>query len=279
MFRAFYVAPGFAEPREDLLVDEILKTHLGDDQLPRRRHGVGELAGVRARHVGHPQRALAALLPLGRHRRPRPQAAGAVDARRARTSSWPTARRWRWARSARSGAVPGWPGADVYPPQPMVAQIRAVLERYAEAGGVGARRDHRGLGPRAAPRRRPALARDLPGVPYDDRVNDRRRSGLPDRWRDVHASGKIRPDPGAALLELYDAALPQVYGYLLARCGRRALAEDLTAETFLAAVAACQAGAAADAQHRLAGRHRPAQARRPLAGRRAGDPRALGGRR
>ena len=56
----------------------------------------------------------------------------------------------------------------------------------------------------------------------------------------MHASGKIRPDPGAALLELYDAALPQVYGYLLARCGRRALAEDLTAETFLAAVAACR---------------------------------------
>ena len=56
----------------------------------------------------------------------------------------------------------------------------------------------------------------------------------------MHASGKVRPDPGAALLELYDAALPQVYGYLLARCGRRALAEDLTAETFLAAVAACR---------------------------------------
>jgi RNA polymerase sigma-70 factor, ECF subfamily len=38
------------------------------------------------------------------------------------------------------------------------------------------------------------------------------------------------------LLALYDEALPQVYGYLLSRCGRRALAEDLTAETFLAAV-------------------------------------------
>lgn len=40
------------------------------------------------------------------------------------------------------------------------------------------------------------------------------------------------------LLELYDEALPQVYGYLLSRCGQRALAEDLTAETFLAAVGA-----------------------------------------
>lgn len=38
------------------------------------------------------------------------------------------------------------------------------------------------------------------------------------------------------LLALYDEALPQVYGYLLSRCGQRALAEDLTAETFLAAV-------------------------------------------
>jgi pimeloyl-ACP methyl ester carboxylesterase len=34
-----------------------------------------------------------------------------------------------------SGAVPGWPGADVYPPQQMVAQIREVLDRYAAAGG------------------------------------------------------------------------------------------------------------------------------------------------
>jgi len=29
----------------------------------------------------------------------------------------------------RLGAVPGWPGDDVFPPQPMVAQLRAVLER------------------------------------------------------------------------------------------------------------------------------------------------------
>ena len=33
------------------------------------------------------------------------------------------------------GFVPGWPGEEVYPPQPMIAQTRAVLERYAAAGG------------------------------------------------------------------------------------------------------------------------------------------------
>ncbi|MGH2520992.1 MAG: alpha/beta fold hydrolase, partial [Anaerolineales bacterium] len=34
------------------------------------------------------------------------------------------------------GFVPGWPGADVYPPQPMVSQTRAVLEKYKANGGA-----------------------------------------------------------------------------------------------------------------------------------------------
>lgn len=38
------------------------------------------------------------------------------------------------------------------------------------------------------------------------------------------------------LVVLYDTTLPHVYGYLRPRCGARSLAEDLTAETFLAAV-------------------------------------------
>ncbi|HSF83629.1 MAG TPA: alpha/beta hydrolase [Anaerolineales bacterium] len=33
------------------------------------------------------------------------------------------------------GLLPGWPGEDAYPPQPMVGQTRAVLEKYAAAGG------------------------------------------------------------------------------------------------------------------------------------------------
>ncbi|MGX6608124.1 alpha/beta hydrolase [Micromonosporaceae bacterium Da 78-11] len=33
------------------------------------------------------------------------------------------------------GVVPGWPGAEACPPQPMVGQTRAVLERYTTAGG------------------------------------------------------------------------------------------------------------------------------------------------
>jgi pimeloyl-ACP methyl ester carboxylesterase len=33
------------------------------------------------------------------------------------------------------GFIPGWPGDEVYPPQPMVLQMRHVLDQYAAAGG------------------------------------------------------------------------------------------------------------------------------------------------
>ena len=33
------------------------------------------------------------------------------------------------------GAVPDWPGADVFPPQPMVSQTRTVLDQYRANGG------------------------------------------------------------------------------------------------------------------------------------------------
>jgi RNA polymerase sigma-70 factor, ECF subfamily len=51
------------------------------------------------------------------------------------------------------------------------------------------------------------------------------------------------PDPQRApraLLELYDEALPDVYGYFVRRCPDRTTAEDLTSETFLAAMDAAR---------------------------------------
>jgi pimeloyl-ACP methyl ester carboxylesterase len=33
------------------------------------------------------------------------------------------------------GLIPGWPGEDVFPSQPMLGQTRAVLEKYAVSGG------------------------------------------------------------------------------------------------------------------------------------------------
>ena len=49
-------------------------------------------------------------------------------------------------------------------------------------------------------------------------------------------------DHGATLLEIYDHAVAEVFAYLRARCGGRAVAEDLTADTFLAAVGQIRRG-------------------------------------
>jgi RNA polymerase sigma-70 factor (ECF subfamily) len=53
----------------------------------------------------------------------------------------------------------------------------------------------------------------------------------------------------SAFLELYDDALPHVYGYLARRCSNAETAEDLTAETFMAAVAAIHNDNTAGANH------------------------------
>jgi RNA polymerase sigma-70 factor (ECF subfamily) len=66
---------------------------------------------------------------------------------------------------------------------------------------------------------------------------------------------------GAELLDLYDRALPEVYGYLAHRCGDAGVAEELTSEVFLAAVDAVRRDAVPDltvawlvgvARHKLA---------------------------
>jgi RNA polymerase sigma-70 factor, ECF subfamily len=54
------------------------------------------------------------------------------------------------------------------------------------------------------------------------------------------------PVGSGALLSIYDAALPAVYGYLVRRCGSVELAEDLTSATFVAAAGAVQRGTVPD---------------------------------
>jgi RNA polymerase sigma-70 factor (ECF subfamily) len=50
------------------------------------------------------------------------------------------------------------------------------------------------------------------------------------------------PARDVEFLDLYDHAVPQVYGYLLKRVGNVGVAEDLTSETFMAGVAAGRGG-------------------------------------
>lgn len=55
-------------------------------------------------------------------------------------------------------------------------------------------------------------------------------------------AGVDLPDPHRAFLDLYERSLGDVYGYLARRCPNHATAEDLTAETFLAAARAVTSG-------------------------------------
>jgi len=58
----------------------------------------------------------------------------------------------------------------------------------------------------------------------------------------VEETGALGPDP-EAFSGFYEDALPRVYGYFLHRCGGSVpLAEDLTQETFLAALAELKKG-------------------------------------
>lgn len=69
---------------------------------------------------------------------------------------------WEMGTLGQMGAVSGWPGPDVFPPQPMVTQIREVL---GAGGGTDADGDVRGPGPLPGARRRRTLPGGLLRVP------------------------------------------------------------------------------------------------------------------
>jgi len=136
VINAVYWSPGHREPpdREDLLVDEILKTQIGDGGYPGDVTPSPNWPGVAPGTSGL-LNALSGkycdwsgIVELD----PRPPLLwthGTADVVIADGSAFDLAT------LGKGGGMPGWPGDDVFPPQPMVTQIRTVLERYREAGG------------------------------------------------------------------------------------------------------------------------------------------------
>jgi pimeloyl-ACP methyl ester carboxylesterase len=131
-----YWTPNHREPaeREELLLDELLKSRVGDDGYPGDSTSSPNWPGVAPGTRG----ILNAL--SGRYcdwsdiveLEPKPPILwthGGADIVIADGSAWEIGT------LGKMGAVPGWPGEDVFPPQPMVTQIRMVLGRYREAGG------------------------------------------------------------------------------------------------------------------------------------------------
>jgi pimeloyl-ACP methyl ester carboxylesterase len=136
VMRALYWSPTFQLPsdREDVLVAEVLKTLVGDDGYPGDQVPSPNWPGVAPGTRG----ILNALSP--KYCRwadlvdldPKPPVLwthGSADLVVADASPLD------FGVLGASGAVPGWPGEEAFPAQPMVAQIREVLDAYAAAGG------------------------------------------------------------------------------------------------------------------------------------------------
>jgi pimeloyl-ACP methyl ester carboxylesterase len=161
-----YWRPDHREPqdREDILVEEMLKSVTGEDgyagDLTPSANWPGIAPGTRG--------ILNALSPKYCNwsgivdLEPKPPVLwthGTADIVVADESAW------EMGTLGKLGVVPGWPGAEAFPPQLMVTQIRNLLERYAQGGGRGADGDVRGLRPCPHVRRRGALEGSLLRVP------------------------------------------------------------------------------------------------------------------
>jgi pimeloyl-ACP methyl ester carboxylesterase len=120
--------------REDMLLGEVFKTVIGDDGYPGDLTTSENWPGIAPGTRG----ILNAL--SGKYCRwdeivgidPKPPILwthGTADIVISDASAWDMGN------LGQLGVVPGWPGAEVYPPQPMVTQIRTVLESYADGGG------------------------------------------------------------------------------------------------------------------------------------------------
>jgi pimeloyl-ACP methyl ester carboxylesterase len=138
ILRAFYVAPGSLplDPRlEEVYVAAMLSTRTGEDHYPGDAVASDTWPGT----APGPRGVLNTMAPTVFDvsgivdlpaKPPVLWLRGDADAIVSDTSAFDLAF------LGQLGAVPGWPGAEACPPQPMVTQTRAVLDRYAASGGA-----------------------------------------------------------------------------------------------------------------------------------------------
>ena len=279
VMNALYFAPPHREPpeREDLPVDEILLTVIGDRNYPGDASTSENRPGTAPGVSG----ILNALSPKYC------DWSGLVDVDPKPPVLWTHGTADLIVADASApdlgtlgagGVIPGWPGAEEFPPQPVVSQIRALLERYAAAGGSVRTEifDGSGHGPHLdATREWTAVYRDFPtaiGCPVDG-VRLRRATEGCERTADPARTG---PRAARALRPRPPAGLQLPARPLRAPGARRG--PDVGDVPRRRRSSGRPAPPAARPEHRLAGRDRTAQARRPLARHRAAGARTAVGR-
>jgi len=135
VLQAYFGARGnAANVDEDFLLDETLLTAVGDDFYPGTATATEAWPGV-----GPGDRGVLNAMAAGYF-----DTSGLADVEDKPAITWVRAMEdqvisdtsaFDLAFLGQIGAVPGWPGADTMPPQPMHQQIQAVLDRYAANGG------------------------------------------------------------------------------------------------------------------------------------------------
>ena len=135
VYRATYVAPGHGAEHEDVWVTAMLSTATGEGNYPGDSRPSPSWPGFAAGDRG----VLNTMSPVHF------DVSGIVDVDPKPPVLWVRGEQdaivgdesfFDWNTLGKHGVVPGWPGEDVAPPQPMVAQTRDVLEAYAAAGGA-----------------------------------------------------------------------------------------------------------------------------------------------
>jgi pimeloyl-ACP methyl ester carboxylesterase len=135
VLRDFFGARGnAAEVDEDFLLEESLLTAVGDEFYPGSTRTSENWPGVAPGETGVLNAMAPGYFDAGRLPDVEPKPAitwvrAMEDQVISDTSGFDLAT------LGQLGAVPGWPGLDVLPPQPMHQQIQRVLDRYAANGG------------------------------------------------------------------------------------------------------------------------------------------------
>jgi pimeloyl-ACP methyl ester carboxylesterase len=134
VMRSFFWSPRFVAPDEEELIGEVLLTSVGEDFYPG--------AGVPSENwpgVGPAPRGVNnAMSPAWCNTSAFgdvPSPAPLLWIRGDEDQVVSDASMFDFGTLGKLGAVPGWPGEEVYPPQPMIAQTRSVFERRRAHGG------------------------------------------------------------------------------------------------------------------------------------------------
>ncbi|MBK8987585.1 MAG: alpha/beta hydrolase [Chloroflexi bacterium] len=135
VFRQFYVKPPFISEREDALISSMLTTRIGDDWYPGTSVPSTNWPGAAPGDRG--------VLPAFNRKYFNASALATIEPkplilwiRGADDLIVSDMALFDLAALGAMGAVPGYPGVEECPPQPMVAQTRAVLEAYQANGGA-----------------------------------------------------------------------------------------------------------------------------------------------